>query len=98
MQKNKISFSNLLVLLFYLLLVLVLTNFLRVSIQAILLPYQLDAVEGQIIEQALMISRGENIYRPDISSPPYTVSNYTPVYMLVLSPFVTIWGPNFWAG
>ena len=33
-------------------------------------PYSLDYGEAPLIDQAVRLSRGENIYRPDISTPP----------------------------
>ncbi|HMN61372.1 MAG TPA: hypothetical protein PJ988_13450, partial [Anaerolinea sp.] len=41
---------------------------------------------------------GVNIYRTDLSSPPYTVSNYPPIFMLFMAPWLAAFGPNFWAG
>jgi 4-amino-4-deoxy-L-arabinose transferase-like glycosyltransferase len=46
----------------------------------------------------MRLAAGQNIYRPDISSPPYTISNYPPLYVLSLVPSVWLFGPNFWAG
>lgn len=41
--------------------------------------YQLDAEEGFILNQALMLGRGESIYQP-IGQPPYLVGNYPPLF------------------
>lgn len=51
-------------------------------------PYSLDYGEAPLIDQAIRLSRGENIYRPDISTPPYTIANYPPLYVISLIPFL----------
>ena len=50
--------------------------------------YPLDYGEAPLVDQARRLSAGENIYSPDLSAPPYTVTNYPPLYILLLSPFV----------
>src|SRR5678809_1535833 len=54
--------------------------------------------EGPLLEQTIRLGRLERIYRAELVSPPYTVSNYPPLYPLVLSPFGRVWGPAFWYG
>lgn len=61
-------------------------------------PYPLDYGEAPLLDQATRLAAGQNLYRPDISSPPYTISNYPPLYALSLVPFVKLIGPTFWAG
>lgn len=61
-------------------------------------PYPLDYGEAPLVDQAMRLGAGQNIYRADIASPPYTISNYPPVYVAALVPFVALFGPNFWAG
>ena len=61
-------------------------------------PYPMDYGEGPLLEQTIRLGRLEGIYRAELVSPPYTVSNYPPVYPLVLSPFGRIWGPALWYG
>ena len=51
-------------------------------------PYSLDYGEAPLIDQAVRLSRGENIYRTDISIPPYTITNYPPLYIVSLIPFL----------
>jgi hypothetical protein len=65
---------------------------------AILHPYPLDYGEAPLVDQAVRLGVGENIYRPDLSSPPYTISNYPPLYVLILVPFLKLFGPTFLAG
>jgi len=61
-------------------------------------PYPMDYGEGPLLEQTLRLGRLESLYRADLAAPPYTVSNYPPVYPLVLSPLGRLWGPAFWYG
>jgi hypothetical protein len=61
-------------------------------------PYPMDYGEGPLLEQTLRLGRLESIYREDVTSPPYTVSNYPPLYPAVLSPLSKIWGPGLWYG
>jgi hypothetical protein len=65
---------------------------------ALTFPYPLDYGEGPILDQALRLARFTNIYRADLSAPPYTISNYPPVYPLAHVPFVWLFGPAFWYG
>ena len=51
-------------------------------------PYSLDYGEAPLIDQAARLSAGENIYRSDLSTPPYTIANYPPVYVISLIPFL----------
>ncbi|MBK8029635.1 MAG: glycosyltransferase family 39 protein [Chloroflexi bacterium] len=61
-------------------------------------PYTLNYGEGPLLEQAVRLARGENIYRADLTTPPYTIANYPPLYPLVQAPFVAAVGPAFWYG
>ncbi len=72
--------------------------FLRHAQLALDFPYTLNYGEGPLLEQAVRLARGENIYRPDLSTPPYTIANYPPLYPLVQAPFVAAFGPAFWYG
>lgn len=60
--------------------------------------YPLDYGESPLADQAVRLAAGDNIYRPDLSSPPYTISNYPPLYMAVLAPFAALLGPGFAVG
>jgi len=68
------------------------------TIIAVFFPYSLDYGEAPLVDQAMRLAAGKNIYRPDISSPPYTISNYPPLYILAMTPFVKLFGPMFLAG
>jgi hypothetical protein len=60
--------------------------------------YPLDYGEAPLVDQAMRLAQGENIYRADLDSPPYTISNYPPLYPLTLVPFIMLIGPAFLAG
>ena len=60
--------------------------------------YPMDYGEGPLLDQTMRLGRLESIYRLNPTSPPYTVSNYPPVYPLALSPLGRVWGPAFWYG
>ena len=72
--------------------------FLIHALMALSHRYPLDYGEAPLIDQAMRLAAGQNIYRPDLSSPPYTISNYPPLYALSLAPFVKLFGPSFLAG
>lgn len=65
---------------------------------AIQYRYPLDYGEAPLVDQAMRLSRGINIYRSQLDTPPFTISNYPPLYILALTPWVSLFGPNFWAG
>jgi len=54
--------------------------------RVIAFPYPMDYGEGPLLAQTRALGHRENIYRADLTSPPYTISNYPPLYPLVLSP------------
>ncbi len=60
--------------------------------------YPLDYGEAPLVDQALRLVEGKSLYRRDISAPPYTITNYPPLYVLTLAPGVALFGPNFWFG
>lgn len=60
-------------------------------------PYQLDREEGFLLNQAVLLTRGETIYQP-IEDYPYLVGNYTPVYPALFAGGVAIAGPTLTAG
>jgi len=72
--------------------------FLIHTLMALLHRYPLDYGEAPLVDQAVRLAAGQNIYRSDLSSPPYTISNYPPLYPLSMVPFIKLFGPNFWAG
>lgn len=61
-------------------------------------PYQIDYGEAPLVDQASRLAAGESIYQPDLAVPPYTISNYPPVYVATLAAFVPVAGAAFWPG
>ncbi|MEN4100227.1 MAG: glycosyltransferase family 39 protein, partial [Anaerolineaceae bacterium] len=61
-------------------------------------PYPIDYGEGPLLDQVARLAMFENLYQPDISQPPYTITNYPPLYPLVQVPFYWIFGPELWYG
>jgi len=72
--------------------------FLAHALMAVFHRYPLDYGEAPLVDQAMRLAVGRNIYRLGLSSPPYTISNYPPLYVLSLVPFVGLFGPSFLAG
>ncbi|MFN2282781.1 MAG: hypothetical protein ACK2UQ_00040 [Anaerolineae bacterium] len=68
------------------------------AILALLYPYPLDYGEAPLVDQAMRLAKGSAIYRATLDTPPYTITNYPPLYVLAMTPFIWIFGPNFWAG
>ena len=68
------------------------------ALMALKFPYPLDYGEGPILDQVLRLAHFENIYRSDISTPPYTISNYPPLFHLLQVPIAWLVGPAFWYG
>ena len=57
-------------------------------------PYSLDYGEAPLVDQAMRLASGQNIYRADISTPPYTISNYPPLYVTLLAASVKLFGSS----
>ena len=70
----------------------------RLAGAALVFPFPLDYGEGPILDQTLRLAHFENIYRNSFASPPYTVSNYPPLFQLIQVPLAWIVGPAFWYG
>jgi len=68
------------------------------ALLSILHPYPLDYGEAPLIDQAMRLADGENIYRPNIETPPFTIANYPPLYVLSLIPFLNIFDSPFQMG
>ena len=62
--------------------------FLRHGWQALAFPYPLNYGEGPLLDQSVRLAAFENIYRTNLSAPPYVVANYPPLFMLAQVPFV----------
>ena len=70
----------------------------RLASAALAFPFPLDYGEGPILDQTLRLAHFENIYRNSFALPPYTVSNYPPVFQLIQAPLARLFGPAFWYG
>jgi len=75
-----------------------LSDFFKNSQFAVTYPYSLDYGEGPLLDQTLRMARFENIYKGSLDNPPYTISNYPPVFPLLQVPFAWIFGPALWYG
>ncbi len=61
-------------------------------------PYPLEYAEGPVLDQVLRLAQGEPIYRTTLDSPPYTITNDPPLYLLLQAPLARLFGPAFWYG
>lgn len=66
--------------------------------RAVLYPYALDYGEGPVLDQAIRLARLVNIYQIPGPTPPWTISNYTPLYPTALAPLTLAFGPAYWYG
>lgn len=73
-------------------------NYARLAGLALNFRYPIDYGEGPLLDQTLRLADGENLYKNDFSVPPYTISNYPPLFLLVQVPFAKIFGAAFWYG
>ncbi len=65
------------------------------NLLAVLHPYSLDYGEAPLIDQATRLAAGKTIYRADISTPPYTIANYPPLFVISLIPFLNWFNSPF---
>ena len=72
--------------------------YLEYNWKTVTFPYSVDYGEGPVLDQVMRMARFENIYRPNPTAIPYTISNYPPLYHLVQLPFAWIFGPAYWYG
>jgi hypothetical protein len=79
-------------------LVAVLVIFSLHAVLSIAHPYSLDYGEAPLINQAIRLASGESIYRSDLVTPPFTIANYPPLYVLSLIPFLNIFDSPFHMG
>lgn len=68
------------------------------ALSALTYPYPLDYGEAPLVDQAVRLAQGQPIYPADLSTPPYTIANYPPLYVLALTPFVGDPAAAFTAG
>ncbi|MBN2500930.1 MAG: glycosyltransferase family 39 protein [Anaerolineales bacterium] len=82
-------------LMLYIFMPLAVLVFVLQGLMAVFHYYPLDYGEAPLLDQAMRLAQGISIYRPDLSTHPYTISNYPPGYVLALTPFVMLFGPSF---
>lgn len=71
--------------------------YLAYGIALIPFPFDYDQGEGHELNNAILFSQGDCPYcSPDEF--PFYVSNYPPVFHLIMTPFVWLFGPQFWYG
>jgi hypothetical protein len=61
-------------------------------------PYPLDYGEGSVLNQVLRILENKSLYPLDILLPPYIISNYPPVFILINALLMWFSGPNLLIG
>ncbi len=79
-------------------LAIALFEYARLAKVALTFPFPLDYGEGPILDQVSRLAHFENIYRNSFATPPYTVSNYPPLFHLIQLPFAWLFGPAYWYG
>jgi hypothetical protein len=67
------------------------------AVGALAYPYQLDNVEGYLLDEAVQLSRGQAIYTP-LDESPRLVGNYPPGYQALFALFVRIGAPSLFFG
>jgi ABC-type sugar transport system permease subunit len=72
--------------------------FARHGFAALDFPYPLNYGEGPLLDQAVRLQELQNIYPSDLSRPPYVISNYPPLLVLLQAPLVWAFGPAFLYG
>ena len=60
-------------------------------------PFDYDQGEGFELWDAVLLSKGQAIYRDNETYPFYS-SNYGPLFPLLLAPLVKLFGPKLWVG
>jgi hypothetical protein len=70
----------------------------RHGIAALAFPYPLNYGEGPLLDQAVRLQELQNIYPSDLSKPPYVISNYPPLFVLLQAPLVWAFGPAYLYG
>lgn len=70
----------------------------HLAIRAIGFPYPIEYVEGYLLDQAARLASGETLFKTSLSSPPYVLTVYPPVFIALQVPFYALVGPAFWYG
>ncbi len=75
-----------------------LTLFLQHGWKVLTDPYPADYGEGAVLDQAMRLFQGHNIYPASLITPPYVINVYPPIYLVGQILFIQHWGPSFWYG
>ncbi|HID87462.1 MAG TPA: hypothetical protein EYP55_08820, partial [Anaerolineae bacterium] len=73
-------------------------TFLAHSITAIRFPFPLNYGEGTLLNQARLLALGRNIYQPDLTDYPYTITEYPPIYVTMLALSIKHFGLSYAVG
>lgn len=60
--------------------------------------YPLDYGEGPLLNQARNVVQGKPLYPADITTPPFLIANYPPVFVLINAFFIWVFGPSLFIG
>ena len=71
--------------------------FVVISVRMLAFWYPIDPGEGVLLDEVLRLSRGEGVFAP-VTAPPYYLSNYPPLFVLVQVPFAWLFGAELWYG
>lgn len=70
--------------------ILCIASFTITAVLLLFFPYGVNYGEAPILDQALKLTAGQDIYKNSLQTPPYTISNYTPLYPLLLAGFLRL--------
>lgn len=71
--------------------------YVRYTAGMVMFPFDIDQGEGNELNNVILFARGQTPYASNEVYPFYA-TNYTPVYHLLLVPFVWLFGPALWYG
>jgi len=83
-------------LLLVILLLFIFINYLAMSITTLFYPYDADYSEGFILTKSIRLLEGKNVYQ-DINLPPFSIINYPPIFFLVNSFTMKLFGENLFS-
>src|SRR5215472_14969615 len=61
-------------------------------------PYPLDSGEGIVLDVVRRLAGGHDVYRATLTSPPFVVTNYPPLFFVLQAPFMRLYGAAYWYG
>lgn len=96
-EQKKFLLCNIVYIVLLLYLTFHLFCYFRFASSVITFPYDIDSAEGQLLNEAFLLSKNENIYR-DINFYPFTIANYPPIFPLIASLLVRFFGLSLFPG